>query len=731
MLQKRLFSHLLIFGTLLLGMQLSASAQAPCKSPGITFTAGKLSFEAKAISLDCLMAGISRETGIPIRIWPGAPLKVTLSVDNMDLESVFRTLGAGTNALAYTRIPQTGEYRLVSAHITGKGPAQPGRKKPVPAPADAVPGELLVQFKDHVPPDSIQALHRFIGSRILRQIPGRNIFRIKIAAGMTREIAADMYLASGLVKAAEPNLIRRRQTMPDDPKIARQWGLSAIQAPAAWETTTGAADLIIALIDTGVDLSHSDLAENIWTNSAEANGLENVDDDGNGYVDDIHGWDMADNDNQPYDTNGHGTHIAGTIGAVTGNGTGIAGVCPRVRIMSLKVEPDNGSTMTLADIIEAVTYAQNMGAAIVNCSFGADFYSDIEFNAFKKLADTAGALIIASAGNENRDIDLDPLYPAAYEVPAIVSVASSSEIAPGEYGLSDFSNYGAANADLMAPGNDIYSTLPSSGVTTQAYFSIDGENTQYPAEGMTYSQRTDAQGITGILIDCGYGYPNEIPSSVKDNIALIKRGAFQGADFYFYEKVANAQAVGAAGAVIYNNVSGEFAGTLGTPGEWITTVSISLENGELLLSKLPVQVTLVNKTADPDAIYGSLSGTSMAAGFVSGAAGLVKAFAPQKTATEIKALLMNNTDVMPKPASKVLSSGHLNIFKTLASLTLPGDLNKDFKRGLNDAFIGLKLMSGQVTQDISEETSHWETQGDGRAGMSETLKALQAGSIAF
>jgi len=706
----------------------AVAAEKNCLPPDITYADGKLSFSAQNVPMDCLMESVGRATGTALKLWSGGTRKVTLAVDSMDLDSVLKALGTGGNAIAYTRDPGTGEYRIVSAHIMDEKEAGPQHHQPsaLKHTQDILPGELLVQFKSNVSTQKIEALHQFLGARVIRQIPNRKIYRIKIAPGTNLQQTAQMYLASGLADTADPNLLRHHhQTAPNDPDFSKQWGLSAIKAPDAWPITSGDPELIIALIDTGVDIYHPDISENIWINQAEAQGQENEDDDQNGYVDDIYGWDMADNDNLPYDMDGHGTHIAGIIGAVTGNGIGISGVCPKVKIMVLKVQPDTGSDMASSDIIEAIEYAKKMGAGIINCSFGGGSSPLTEFNAFNDIYKSNDAIIVASAGNNGVNIDFSPLYPAAYEIPGIISVASSSQTAQGGYTLSGFSNYGKSNTDLMAPGDSIWSTLSGSFIT-QANLNIAGQDTSFPAQGMTFSQRTGSDGITGMLLDCGYGYPYEIPESIRGNIALIKRGDPEGTGFYFYEKVANAQAAGAAGVVIYNNVAGEFAGTLITPKNWISTISVSLEYGQILLSQLPLEVTVFNILENPSDHYGALSGTSMSAGFVSGAVGLIKAYTDsQISAVQIKTQLMQTVDTMPELTLKLGGPGQMNIFKALSNLSLPGDLNRDFQRDLHDVIIGLKVLSTSDTQNISTNISHWDADENGKVSLPEPIKALQ------
>lgn len=286
---------------------------------------------------------------------------------------------------------------------------------------------------------------------------------VKIPAGKVKEKIKE-YLKRADVMYAEPNYIVNIQTTPNDPNFSELWGLhntgqaggtvdADIDAPESWDVQTGSNNVVIAVIDTGVDYNHPDLAANIWINPGEIAG-DGIDNDGNGFIDDVRGWDFYNNDNDPFDDNSHGTHCAGIIGAVGSNGIGVAGVNWNAKIMPLKFLNSDGSGTTL-DAVNAVNYAAANGAYVMSNSWGGGEYSQTLKDAIT-AANAAGILFVAAAGNAGSDNDAAVFYPASYDVPNVVAVAATDR----NDQKASWSNYGATSVDLGAPGADIYSTVP-------------------------------------------------------------------------------------------------------------------------------------------------------------------------------------------------------------------------------------------------------------------------------
>ena len=342
-----------------------------------------------------------------------------------------------------------------------------------------VPGQFIVKFKDQSSPEAsfLQQYNLKSAKKILSQYKFAGKAKKNMeAAGLNRLYVAELDSVSsftGILRAlnqdsrveyAEPNYIVSALLQPNDPYFSQLWGMhntgqtggtadADIDAPEAWDIRTHT-NLVIGVIDTGIDYTHKDLADNMWLNPGEiAN--NGIDDDGNGFIDDVYGWDFVNNDNDPFDDHGHGTHVAGTIGAKGDNGVGVAGVNWTAKVAALKFLSSGGSGTT-AGAIEAVGYANMMGFKVTNNSWGGGGFSQALYDAIS-AANAAGNLFVAAAGNSGLDADKSPMYPAAYDLPNIISVAATDH----NDLKASFSNYGLISVDLGAPGVDIYSTVPT------------------------------------------------------------------------------------------------------------------------------------------------------------------------------------------------------------------------------------------------------------------------------
>jgi subtilisin family serine protease len=328
-------------------------------------------------------------------------------------------------------------------------------------PATSVPRQLIVGFDESSSLSERRQAVRAAGARIDEPIDSVDGALLVVRGNRSEDEVADRLDDSDVITYVEPNYVVSATRMPNDPAFARLWGLhntgqldgtpgADISAVSAWDVITDG-DVKVAVVDTGIDYRHTDLDENVWTNPGET--VDHVDNDGNGYVDDIHGIDLANGDSDPLDDSSHGTHVAGIIGAEGNNGVGTVGVSWKVKLMALKFLDNNGEGNT-ADAAAAIDYAVAAGAKVINASWGGPAFSQTLYQAVKRAGDQ-GVLFVAAAGNSTANADVSPDYPAAFDLPNVISVAASD---PADE-LLYFSNYGKKSVDLAAPGEEIYSTV--------------------------------------------------------------------------------------------------------------------------------------------------------------------------------------------------------------------------------------------------------------------------------
>lgn len=349
--------------------------------------------------------------------------------------------------------------------------------------AEFVPGELIVKLKSGQSVDSLIQKRNDIVLKQTIKLSYGNLFLIESTNKSTnlKPLIANLENMAE-VEFAEPNYIYRaigvqekfNFSAPNDPRFQDLWGLNNtganepggtsrgvegadVSAFKAWEVTKGSKAVKIAVIDTGIDYNHPDLTANIWINEAEANGQAGVDDDGNGFVDDIHGYDFANDDADPRDGHGHGTHCAGTIGAVHDNEVGVAGVMADVQLVAVKFLADSGSG-TSANAVRAIDYATSLDVDLMSNSWGGGGASEAMKEAIERAAEK-GIIFTAAAGNSATDNDVRPHYPSNYDVENVVSVAAHT----AQDNLASFSCYGAKTVHIAAPGHKILSTVKNGG----------------------------------------------------------------------------------------------------------------------------------------------------------------------------------------------------------------------------------------------------------------------------
>jgi len=404
--------------------------------------------------------------------------------------------------------------------------------------AEYVPGEIIVKFKNEI--FKINEIN-FLNNQLSFGVPSLDLFNMEngllnveeISNNYSHKILKNVYKfsypedsdVSSIIEYykkdknvvyVEPNYIFHLLNIPNDNYLSQQWALNQtndcdIDAPEAWDIETGDSNIVIAIVDTGVDYNHPDLAANIWDNIAES--LNGIDDDSNGYIDDIRGWDFYNKDNNPIDDYGHGTHCSGIASAVTNNSVGIAGICWNCTIMPIKIGGSYGIPLDAA--ADGIIYAADNGADVISMSWGGYFTSTLISDAID-YAYEKGAALVAAAGNSNTDMKL---YPAAYDnVIAVAATNSTDEKA-------DFSNYGNW-IDLAAPGVDIYSTMPTYEVFMNDNY---GYSQNYDTCNGTSMACPFVSGLAGLILSKNSSFsPDEICTILKSSTDTVTSDYYIG-----------------------------------------------------------------------------------------------------------------------------------------------------------------------------------------------------------
>jgi subtilisin family serine protease len=402
----------------------------------------------------------------------------SISEINVDVFKISSNMSVSEVVQVCSTLPFVVYAEPSAAVRTFASPVASPRLNPSPAfqpqaqTAEFRPGEVIVKFRTGIQTAQATNTLSTVGIQVADRYNEIGVLRCTVSGGKAVLTAIAECNADPSIEYAEPNYIYRTSIDPNDPRFSSLYGMRIIGAPDAWETQTGSQSVIVGVIDTGIDGEHEDLQANMWTNQGESGGGKennNVDDDGNGFVDDFRGWDFINNDNNPFDDNDHGTHVSGTVGAAGNNSTGVVGVNWNVKLMPLKFLGGDGSGSS-GDAIDAIIYGTNMGAKVLNNSWGGGGRSQALEDAIK-FANDRGVLFVAAAGNESSDNDRTPSFPANYEVENVISVAASTS----SDNIASFSNTGEKTVHLAAPGSGILSTEPRN-----RYQSLNGTSMATP-----------------------------------------------------------------------------------------------------------------------------------------------------------------------------------------------------------------------------------------------------------
>jgi subtilisin family serine protease len=552
----------------------------------------------------------------------------------------------------------------------------------------AVPGEIVVGFRSGVDGSERAAARSAADVNAKRNLLARGGQLVKVERGQTVDEAIAALEQRADVRYAEPNWIYHAEsTTPDDARFGGLWGLENtgqavngrvgtadvdLDAPEAWEVNRGSASTVVAVVDSGVAFEHPDLAPNMWSNPGEI-ADNDIDDDGNGMVDDVRGWDFVGDDDNPWDYVDHGTHVAGTIAARGNNGVGITGVAWQASIMDARALNASGSGSN-ADIADAFTYAAANGAKVVNASLGGPGSSQALSDAITNHPDT---LFVVSAGNSALNNETTASYPCNYTAANLICVAATDNTDA----LASFSNYGATSVDLAAPGVDIDSARPhylpdafadgfessldkwtvQSGpwgrvtIPNNSLWLTDSPNVNY-ANNADYAIRTSSKVDVGEHTDC---------------VMKFRYGSYLEAGFDWLWVQSSTDGTAWTDLARIGDTNGAIRSVgveLGAGGSRYYRYRLTSDEAVV---KSGVYIDNV-RIACPGGPYGSddyqlLSGTSMASPHVAGAAAVLFSHKPSATVADIKAALLDTGDPIAALSGKTVSGRRLNLNAALMS----------------------------------------------------------------
>ncbi len=586
-------------------------------------------------------------------------------------------------------------------------------------------GEVIVKYRNGASGATIAAAEAKTGAHATKSFAAgsHRLHLLKLKKGSSVEDAIAMYRQDPAVEYAEPNYLYELAGVPNDPLFSQLWGLhntgqtvrgvtgaagADIHAAEAWDITTGSPNVVIAVIDTGIAYDHPDLAPNMWTNAGEVPN-DGIDNDGNGYVDDYHGYDFANNDGDPMDVVhfptgmlGHGTGLSGTMAAAGNNSLGVTGVMQRAKLMALKAGSGVAFEHVTGDgFIPAGNYAIANGARIINASFGrvGGACSQAEYDMLS-AANAAGVMVLAAAGNNTQDNDLVPWYPAQYSVatacgpalPNVIGVAATDM----NDGLSYFSNFGATSVQIAAPGTDqTYTTYPTQNVVNILLHTFDSNPSGlgYVFSGVNNGWAfTNAQSVSP---------PNSLTDSPGGNYVDNTNSFATGPSFSTVGRhgcllVGDVRLSSAgAGDGILVQASGD-GGTTWTRGNRFTASSGDAftnrpleeirDNNSSVRFRMNffsdnagtadgayldnLRVDCVSGAPSGVTDYGYTGGTSSATAHVSGVVGLLLSVNPGLTVAQIRNAIINTGDVLPSLAGKTLTGRRLNARAALDSINV-------------------------------------------------------------
>jgi subtilisin family serine protease len=582
--------------------------------------------------------------------------------------------------------------------LPGAARAQPGgRAGPLVdrlAARDAVPHELIVGFRSGADATTRTAARARAGADFQRALllPQTQVVRV---TGPLDQAVARLEAQPG-VRYAEPNLrVHAAAAPPNDPRFGELWGVRNTgqtvgtvagvpgvdtNALAAWDTTRGAGQ-IVAIVDSGVDVTHPEIAPNVWTNPGEIPG-NGIDDDANGKIDDVHGWDFVARDADPDDENEHGTHVAGTTAAVANNGAGVAGVAPEAHVMPVRALDAEGAG-SAADVSDGIVYAVNEGATVVNLSLGGRAFSQTQSDAVD-VARARNAVVIAAAGNDGTDNDAPgtPSYPCDLPQSNLVCVAAIA----ADGSLASYSNRGTTSVDVAAPGSGVLSTVPPFEPVFADPFTVPlagrwattGVGGPWDLSSLAFTSPSTSvadspSGNYAPNSDARVTMVSPAPTARRAGCRLayqLNLAVESGADA-FSAGVAGSDGVPTWLAILDGTSNGQFVpfehSLQGLAGQDVRAVLRLTSDGSVQFDGAYVDDLTIScrTTVHSDADYTALSGTSMATPHVAAVAALVRAAAPWATADQAAAAVKAGTVPLASLSGRVVSGGRVDAVRAL------------------------------------------------------------------